>query len=163
MVRKVRKAVRWNSPAIMLGRTGGNASDVSGFSTVNAMDDFMLDRVRRVCLSLPESTEKLAWGEPTFRVKGKLFAMYADANNHHGAGRYALWCPAPEGTQAVLVEVAPNRFFVPPYVGKRGWIGMWLDQIDDDELIVHVRTAYSVVAPKRLQTRLDAPTSERDT
>ena len=126
---------------------------------MNHLDESILDRVRRVCLSLPETSEKLAWGEPTFRVKGKLFAMYASAGNHHGAGRNALWCPAPDGSQAVLVEAAPERFFVPPYVGKRGWIGMWLDEVGDDELYVHVRTAYAMIAPKKLLARLESPPS----
>jgi len=114
-----------------------------------------LETVRRICLALPEATEKLAWGEPTFRVKGKLFAMYANADNHHGGGRHALWCHAPSGTQEGLVEAAPDRFFVPPYVGKRGWIGVWLDRVDELELELHVHRAYCVVAPKRLRSHVE--------
>jgi hypothetical protein len=107
--------------------------------------------VRGLCLALPESTEKLAWGEPTFRVRDKLFAMYADSSNHHGAGRDCLWLKAPEGVQPALVEAAPDRFFVPPYVGKDGWIGVYLDSVDDFELEVHVRQAFLCAAPARLR------------
>ncbi|MXW24928.1 MAG: MmcQ/YjbR family DNA-binding protein, partial [Dehalococcoidia bacterium] len=80
-----------------------------------------LERVRAVCLALPEAEEKEAWGMPTFRVRGKLFAHFA--NDHHGDGRVALWLKAAEGAQELLVEAAPERFFVPPYMGPRGWVG----------------------------------------
>lgn len=108
-----------------------------------------LKRVRRICLALPETTEKEAWGAPTFRVRTKMFAMYVQ--NHHNDGRIALWCSAPAGLQAVLVSSEPNRFFVPPYVGPRGWIGVHLDRNDDARLAVCVREAYCAVAPKTLQ------------
>ena len=114
-----------------------------------------LERVRRICLAFPEATEKTAWGEPTFRVRTKLFAMYADAANHHGGGRHALWCPAPPGLQHVLVEAAPEQFFVPPYVGKSGWIGLDLARTSDVELEVHVAQAYRMIAPKKLIALLD--------
>ncbi len=68
-----------------------------------------------------------AWGEPTFRVKNKLFAMFASASNHHGQGRHAVWCKAALGNQEFMVRDAPDRFFVPPYVGPSGWIGVYLD------------------------------------
>lgn len=110
-----------------------------------------LDRVRGLCLALPESTEKRAWGEPTFRVRNKLFAMYADSSNHHGAGRDCLWLKAPAGAQSALVEAAPERFFVPPYVGKDGWIGLYLDSVDDFELEVHIGQAYLAAAPARVR------------
>jgi hypothetical protein len=115
-----------------------------------------LERVRRVCLALPEATEKIAWGEPTFRVKDKLFAMYADATNHHGGGRDCLWCHAPAGAQEMLVAAEPERFFVPPYVGKSGWVGLVLDRVQDLELEVHVRQAYLVVAPKKLKALVES-------
>jgi hypothetical protein len=92
-----------------------------------------------------------AWGEPTFRVRNKLFAMYASASTHHGSGRPAVWCKAGPGNQGVMVRAAPDRFFVPPYVGPSGWIGAWLDgAIDWIELEDLLRDSYALVAPKRL-------------
>ncbi|MEM7305397.1 MAG: MmcQ/YjbR family DNA-binding protein [Planctomycetota bacterium] len=107
-----------------------------------------LTRVRKICLALPEATEKEAWGAPTFRVRDKMFAIYAE--NHHGDGRIALWCNAPVGAQQVLVHAEPDRFFVPPYMGPRGWIGLLLDQLDDDAVAQHAREGYRKVAPKKL-------------
>ncbi|MCI0391096.1 MAG: MmcQ/YjbR family DNA-binding protein [Acidobacteria bacterium] len=101
-----------------------------------------------MCLALPEVEEKEAWGSPTFRVKGKMFAMYL--NNHHGDGRVALWLNAPPGVQAVLVEAEPEKFFVPPYQGTRGWIGVNLDRNSDAEIEFHVRQAWRLSAPKKL-------------
>lgn len=95
------------------------------------------------------------WGEPTFRVSGRLFVMCASAENHHGRGREAVWPPAPTGAQAGLVAAAPDRFFVPPYVGKKGWIGVWLDGLGDDELELHLRQAYREVASAELQARME--------
>src|SRR5213596_1583121 len=83
-----------------------------------------LDRLRKLCLELPEAHEAEAWGEPTFRVRNKLFAMYAAAGNHHGGGRPAVWCKAADGNQGLMVRAAPHRFFVPPYVGPSGWVGV---------------------------------------
>src|SRR5918992_4283596 len=80
-----------------------------------------IDRLRAICLGLPEAVEKEAWGDPTFRVRGKIFAM-----EKRGDGRVSLWCKAPAGSQMVLVGADPERFFVPPYVGHKGWIGMRL-------------------------------------
>ena len=119
------------------------------------MDNEHLERIRTICLSLPGTSEKPAWGAPTFRAGGKMFAMYAAAGDHHGDGRRALWCHAPEGSQLGLVEAAPDRFFVPPYVGKNGWIGIWLDTASDLELHVHVREAYRVIASSKLLAQLD--------
>src|SRR5256885_8833552 len=87
-----------------------------------------LTRLRKLCLALPEAHEVEAWGEPTFRVRNKLFAMYASAATHHGSGRPAVWCKAGAGNQALMVQAAPERFFVPPYVGPIGWIGICLDR-----------------------------------
>lgn len=115
-----------------------------------------LARVRKLCLALPEAHEVEAWGEPTFRVRNKMFAMHADANNHHGAGRAAVWCKAAPGNQSLMVEAAPKRFFVPPYVGPSGWIGVWLDaRTDWKELAALLRDSYRLVAPKRLAAQLD--------
>jgi hypothetical protein len=107
-----------------------------------------LERVRRVCLALPEATEKIAWGEPTFRVKDKIFVMFA--GNHHGDGRIAIWCNAPMGVQEHLVRSEPEKFFVPPYVGVKGWNGMILHACPDGELVELVKQSYVMVAPKRL-------------
>ena len=110
-----------------------------------------LARLRKLCLGLPEAHEVEAWGEPTFRVRSKLFAMYADAANHHGAGRPAVWCKAAPGNQDMMVKMAPERFFVPPYVGHRGWLGVRLDRgLDWNELAGIAEDAYAEVAPARL-------------
>jgi predicted DNA-binding protein (MmcQ/YjbR family) len=85
-----------------------------------------LTRIRQICLALAEATEKEAWGAPTFRVRDRLFVMFV--NNHHGDGRLAIWCNAGPGAQAAIVEADPKRFFVPPYVGPAGWIGIRLDR-----------------------------------
>ena len=109
-----------------------------------------LGRLRAICLALPETSEKEAWGAPTFRVRDKMFGMYVD--DHHGDGRIALWCKAPEGIQAMLVEAAPERFFVPPYVGHKGWIGVRLDRaVDWDEIADLVADSYRMTAPARLR------------
>jgi hypothetical protein len=108
-----------------------------------------LDRLRRICLALPEATEKLAWGEPTFRVRGKLFAQLDD--HHHGADHFAVWLAAPLGAQEMLVYADPARYFVPPYVGPRGWVGVRLDGVVDWAAVTRLaRDAYLQVAPRRL-------------
>jgi hypothetical protein len=108
-------------------------------------------RVRKLALSLPEAHEVEAWGEPTFRVKNKIFAMYAHANNHHGGGRNAVWCKAKPVNQALMIEAAPDRFFSPPYVGPGGWIGVRLDgEVDWDELLSLLSDGYRMTAPKKL-------------
>lgn len=116
-----------------------------------------LERLRHLCLSLPETFEQMAWSEPTFRVRGRgrLFAMYAAAGNHHGAGRNAVWCNAPVGIQEELIRSAPDRFFVPPYVGVKGWIGVDLAKTDDEELSDLLLQSYCMVAPARLQRLAD--------
>lgn len=115
-----------------------------------------LTRLRKLCLALPQAHEVEAWGEPTFRVRNKLFAMYAAAGNHHGAGRAAVWCKAARANQALMVAAEPHRFFVPPYVGPSGWVGVWLDgEVDWNELGELLRDAYLLVAPKRLRTLLE--------
>ena len=111
-----------------------------------------LERVRQVCSTLPESTEKLSHGEPTFFVRKKVFAMFA--NNHHNDGHIAVWVPVAPGLQPVLVETSPEKFFNPPYVGVRGWVGIDLDQIGDEELVSYLREAWRLVAPKKLQSMI---------
>jgi hypothetical protein len=84
-----------------------------------------LERLRRICLALPESSEKVSHGEPTFRVGGRMFATFD--NHHHGAPHVGVWLAMPLGAQEALVYQDPKRFFVPPYVGGRGWVGVRLD------------------------------------
>ena len=122
-----------------------------------------LARLRKLCLALPDAHEVEAWGEPTFRVRNKLFAMFASSGNHHGAGRPAVWCKAAPGNQGLMVRASPSRFFVPPYVGPSGWIGVWLDRSPDwSEVGALVEDSYRLVAPKRLLARLteSAPRAE---
>jgi hypothetical protein len=112
-----------------------------------------IDRVRRICLSLPEATEKLAWGEPTFRA-GKIFAMMD--THHHGADHVAVVIPAAFGVQEMLVKADPARFFVPPYVGGSGWIGARIDRSPDWSAIEELlQEAYRLIAPSRLVALLD--------
>ena len=114
-----------------------------------------LSRLRKLCLALPEAHEVEAWGEATFRVRNKLFAMYASAGNHHGSGRPAVWCKASRTNQALMIEAQPKRFFVPPYVGPSGWVGVWLDgPVAWDDLGELLRDAYQMVAPRRLAALL---------
>jgi predicted DNA-binding protein (MmcQ/YjbR family) len=115
-----------------------------------------LSRLRKLCLALPESHEIEAWGEPTFRVRNKMFAMYASAATHHGDGRPAVWCKAGAENQKLMVRAAPDRFFVPPYVGPSGWVGVWLDgRVNWTELADLLRDSYALVAPKRLRAQLE--------
>ena len=120
--------------------------------------DAALAAVRRICLVLPEATEKLSHSSPTFFVR-RTFVMFHD--DHHGDGRLAIWCAAPDGAQALMVESEPERFFVPPYVGHRGWLGVRLDvDVDWDEVAAIVEDAYRTVAPRKLVAMLDAPSAE---
>jgi len=116
----------------------------------------LIERLRRICLALLEATEKEAWSEPTWRVKNKLFAQLDD--HHHGSPHCSVWLPAPLGVQETLVESDPDRFFRPPYVGHKGWIGVVLDTRPDWQLVAAlVEQAYRLVAPAKLAARLDAP------
>jgi hypothetical protein len=109
-----------------------------------------LGRIRKICLSLPEAKEVEAWGAPTFRI-GKIFAMYAEADNHHGDGREGIWVKSDHFTQDLLVRGQPTRYFKPPYVGPQGWTGVYLDTNTDwIALTVLLRDAYRVTAPKKL-------------
>ena len=115
-----------------------------------------LARLRKLCLAFPEAHEVEAWGEPTFRVKNKIFAMYASAESHHGGGRAAIWCKAKPVNQRLMIDAAPKRFFSPPYVGPSGWIGVWLDGDPDwNELLDLLRDGYRMTAPKKLLARLE--------
>jgi hypothetical protein len=109
-----------------------------------------LERVREICLALPEVSERLSHGQPTFFVGGKkTFVMYLD--NHHDDGRLALWCAAPPGMQEALIQGEPEHYFRPPYVGHRGWIGVHLNKgLDWNEIAGAIEDAYLMIAPKRL-------------
>ena len=110
-------------------------------------------RLRKICLALPEATERSSHGEPSFFV-GRQFASVDD--HHHGADRLAFWCAAPPGVQEEMIAENPEQFFRPPYVGHRGWLGVRID-LDPDwaEIAEIVRDAYRQVAPKRLLAQLD--------
>jgi hypothetical protein len=114
-----------------------------------------LATLRSLCLAFPEVTERMSHGEPTWFVKGKkTFVTYAD---HHHDERVAFWCAAPDGAQEALIAAAPQRYFRPPYVGMRGWLGVYLDvPVDWDEIAAIVEDAYRIVAPKKLLIQLDA-------
>lgn len=114
-----------------------------------------LARVRAMCESLPETSERPSHGAPTFFIQGKkTFVTFHD--DHHGDGRLAIWCAAPVGAQEAMIAAEPDRYFRPPYVGHRGWLGVRLDRdIDWDVLDAIVEDAYRTVAPRSLAARLD--------
>jgi len=117
------------------------------------MAQMHLRRLRRICLALPEAEERETWEEATFRIRDKIFAMHIADD---GDGRPALWCKAPSGSQTHLVEADPRRFFVPPYVGHKGWVGMWLDRrVSWRDVAVVVQRSYRMTAPKRVVAKLD--------
>jgi hypothetical protein len=110
----------------------------------------VLRRIRALCLALPETSERLSHGAPTFFVREKR-AFLMVLTSHHGDGRFAIWCAAPEGVQQLLSDADPDKFFVPPYVGHRGWLGVRLDRgLDWNELAGIVEDAYVEVAPAKL-------------
>lgn len=108
-------------------------------------------RLRKMALALPEAHEAEAWGAATFRVRNKMFAMYSAADSSHSGGRPAVWIKAAAGNQDAMVRAFPQRFFVPPYMGPSGWVGVWLDDVADwAELKELLWDAWRLVAPKRL-------------
>lgn len=110
--------------------------------------DELLRRVREVCFGFPAVEEKVSHGAPCFHVRGKLFLTFAD--DHHGDREVAAWVKVSPGRQAELVAESPERYFVPPYVGPKGWIGVWLDHrdMDWDELVILVEDGWTSVAPR---------------
>ena len=116
--------------------------------------EHVLVRLREICLALPETSERPSHGAPSFFIRGKTcFLMLLD--DHPGDGRFAVWCPAPPGDQQLLVDADPEKFFVPPYVGHRGWLGVRLDRgLDWDEIRGIVEDAFCTVAPKKLVDEL---------
>jgi len=113
-----------------------------------------IDHLREICLALPEVSEKEAWGDPTFRVNNKMFIKFSHANKE---GRTTMWCNAGPGAQDVLLGSLDESFFKPPYVGDRGWIGMYLDgNANWGHVAAIVEDAYRTTAPKKLLSVLDA-------
>ena len=111
----------------------------------------LLDRVRKLALALPEAHEVEAWEAPTFRVKNKMFAMFVEASSGHNDGRPGVWIKAGPGNQEFLVKSRPERFFVPPYVGPSGWVGVYLDRRPSwKEVGELLRDGWTLVAPKKL-------------
>jgi hypothetical protein len=110
-----------------------------------------IQRVRRIALGLPESTEKLSHGEPTFFVRKKVFVMFS--NNHHNDGRVAIWIPVPLGHQQTMIAEAPEVYFKPPYVGVKGWVGVQVGQVNNEILTTLIRQAWKLSAPRALHTR----------
>ncbi len=119
----------------------------------------ILARIRKMCFSLPEASERLSHGAPTFFIRGKrAFVMYLD--NHHGDGRLAIWCAASPEIQRMRVAAAPDCYFIPPYVGHLGWLGVRLDRdLGWDEIAGLVEDAYLTVAPKKV---IEATRRDRD-
>ena len=110
-----------------------------------------LRRVRKICLALPEATERLSHGEPTFFVKAGVFAMFS--NNHHNDGHVSVLLPAVPGLQEALIEEAPHAYYRPPYVGGSGWVGVELDQVSDEVLKAHVGHAWQLITNKKKKKR----------
>jgi hypothetical protein len=123
--------------------------------TVGYVTSAIVERVREICLSFPEATERVSHGAPAFYVKKQFVMLWADGHHDHHFPH--LWCAAPVGVQAELVDTEPERFFRPPYVGGRGWLGVRLDkQVDWAELAAICEDAYRTVAPAKLIAALDA-------
>ena len=113
-----------------------------------------LDRLRAICLGYPEAEEAGGVGNPSFKVRGKIFAM---RHSLHEVDRWSVWFKAPPGVQQLVVGTDERRFFVPPYVGSKGWIGAYLDVEQDwDELAELIDESYRMTAPKKLVAQLNA-------
>jgi hypothetical protein len=110
-----------------------------------------IERVRRICLALPGSMEKPSHGEPTFFVSGRVFAMFS--NNHHHDGHVAVSVPAEDGVQTELIRSEPGKFYRPPYVGVKGWVGIELAAVSDDELGLHISEAYRLIGSREKRRR----------
>lgn len=112
-----------------------------------------VERVRKICLALPETFEKLSHGEPTFFVRKKVFAMCSI--NHHNDGHVAVCLPAAIGIQEMLIAKDPRKFYRPPYVGVRGWVGVELPRMSDKELALHIREAWKLIAPPKMSAMVN--------
>ena len=118
-----------------------------------------IERVRRLCLALPETWEKISHGEPTWFVGNKVFAMFS--NNHHNDGHIAVTIPAGIGIQEMLIKKSPKKFYRPPYVGVRGWVGIEIDRVTDKELALHLHEAWKLIAPPKFHQLLEAEPSTK--
>lgn len=120
--------------------------------------DATLNHLRSLCLALPEAEERTTWDSQTFRIRGRIFAMHVPARELGREPGPVLWCKAPKGVQHLLVEADPTRFFRPPYVGPKGWIGLRLDaRTDWAEVGALVRRSWAMTAPRRLAATLAPP------
>lgn len=116
------------------------------------------ERLRTICFALPEVSERISHGSPSFFVRDKKVVCSFHPKGIHGEHGMSIWAPAPQGVQEQLVEDEPERFYRPPYVGGRGWIGVRLDRdVDWAEIEGIVRDAYRLVAPKTLAKQLAEP------
>lgn len=123
-----------------------------------------LPKLRKLCLALPEATEVEAWGAPTFRVKGKLFAMYSKKGDHHSFSRHGVWIKSDRENQQLMIASDPSRFFFPPYVGPSGWIGVFIDEDPDwDEVKNLLRDGWRAIAPKKLVKATESPVPAKPT
>ena len=120
-----------------------------GQRATNIGEEYMA-RVRRICLALPETSERLSHGEPTFFARKRVFCMFA--NNHHNDGHIGVWAPTQPGMQATLLRTSPDKYFYPPYVGGGGWIGIELAQVSDEELAAHLLEAWRIIQAKQNKT-----------
>jgi hypothetical protein len=134
----------------------GRGARTAGRTARSLTPAAVLARIRQICLALPDAWEKEAWGSPTFRVRDRIFVMFV--NDHHGDGRLAIWCNASMDAQVALVEADPRRFFVPPYVGPRGWIGIRLDRRPSWAMVAAlVEEGHRRVAPRARRRTSKAP------
>ena len=106
-----------------------------------------MERVRRMCLAMPDTSEKISHGTPTFFAKKRVFAMCS--NNHHNDGHIAVWIPAAPGVQEELIRLNLACYYKPPYVGPSGWVGIELGHIGDDELAAHLTEAWKLIIEKQ--------------
>ncbi|MGE3618353.1 MAG: MmcQ/YjbR family DNA-binding protein [Gemmatimonadales bacterium] len=124
-------------------------------------DPVVADRLRKMAMALPGTVEKLAHGEPTFRTADRMFAMYASPDSHHGNGRTAVWVKSTLENQEFMIRARPDRFFVPPYVGPSGWVGMWLDRRVSWKEVAQVLADGHLLAEQAGRRRKPAPGSRR--
>ena len=131
--------------------TISNRSRQPSKGDVRKDDGRQLERLRRHCLSIPGTMEKISHGEPTFFTPRRVFAMFA--NNHHGDGHIAVWLPAGPGVQDALIDEAPQIYFRPPYVGAAGWIGVELSKVHEEQIGSLIREAFQLIVAKDRKAR----------
>ena len=118
-----------------------------------ASGEEQIERVRKICITFPETTEKISHGEPTWFARKRVFATFS--NNHHNDGHVAVIIPAAIGIQEALIKAEPEKFYKPPYVGVHGWIGIELNRVSDEELTLHINEAWKLIAPPKLQAQIN--------